>query len=85
MGFVKLTLTADDRVVRKAKKWAHSRKTSISALFRGYMERLVEQEKDEEGLGPLTRQAMGLARMPQDKTDRQLIEEALTEKFGRRR
>ena len=85
MSFVKLTLTADDRVVRKAKKWAHSRKTCISALFRVYMVRLVEQEKDADGLGPLTRQAMGLARLPQDKTDRTLMEEALMAKYGRGR
>ena len=84
MATVKLTLSADEKVVRKARQLARKNKTSISAMF----SRLVlamskhEEMRPEEELGPLTRQALGMVKLPPGKTDRELLEEALMEKYG---
>jgi len=40
---------------------------------------------DKKRLGPLTRKATGIVKLPPGKTDRELLEEALVEKHGGRR
>ncbi len=37
---------------------------------------------NEEALGPLTRKALGLAKLPPGKSYREILEEALLEKYG---
>lgn len=84
MAHVKLTLSADEKVIRKARQLARRNKTSISAMF----SRLVlavsarEQMPSAAELGPLTRKALGLAKLPPGKSDREIIEESLMEKHG---
>lgn len=79
----KLTLSADREVIDKAKRLAAERGTSVSAMFSEYVTREAERAgKSQRELGPITRQALGLVKLPPDKTDRHLLEEALAEKFG---
>ena len=85
MTTVKLTLSADGNIVRKFKRYAKGRNTSVSALVGKYMASQVESEKEDldlDKLPPLTRSALGIAKLPEGKTDRELLEEALMEKFG---
>jgi len=79
----KLTLSADKDVIQKAKQLAQERGTSVSAMFSRFVES-VATGADPKRLkpGPMTRKAIGLAKLPSNKTDRQLIEEALAERFG---
>jgi hypothetical protein len=87
MATVKLTLSADEKVVREARRLARKNRTSISAMF----SRLVlavskrEEVKSDEELGPLTSKALGLAKLPPGKSDREFLEEALLEKYGFKR
>jgi len=45
---------------------------------------MAERESDKRPLGPLTRKATGVITIPKGKSDRQLIEDALSEKYGTR-
>lgn len=82
----KLTLSADEQVIKKAKKLAAERGTSVSAMFSAYVQSLDREDRDfRKSLPPLTRKAYGLVKLkPEDrgKTYRQLRDEALAEKYG---
>ena len=79
----KLTLTADASIIAAAKRLAAARNTSVSALF----SRLIESMQAEQGaanadLGLLTQRASGLVTLPEGRSDRDLLADALTEKYG---
>lgn len=79
----KLTLTADASIIDAAKRLAAARNTSVSALF----SRLIESMQAEQGaanadLGLLTQRASGLVSLPEGRSDRELLADALTEKYG---
>jgi len=78
----KLTLNADKRVIEKAKRLAEDRGTSVSAMFSQFVDSIDSQSAQAQRIAPLTRKAIGLAKLPKNKTDRQLIEEALAERYG---
>ena len=54
----KLTLRIDDAVIRKAKKIASKRGTSVSRIFSDYISE-VDDNQDLEGLGEITRSMVG--------------------------
>ena len=84
MSTVKLTLSADSRVIRQARQLADESHTSISALFSRLILALARRRRGksrEEELGPLTQKAMRLNRRPARRGDRELLEEALAEKY----
>jgi hypothetical protein len=80
----KLTLSADEDVIRKARQLARKNKTSISAMFSRLVLAMSKREEPtgEEPLGPLTRKALGLAKLPAGKPYREVLEEALMEEYG---
>jgi hypothetical protein len=77
----KLTLSADPKIIDRAKKIAQKRGTSVSSMFSHYI-RSMDDQTTTPSPGPRTRQASGLIRLPSGRSDRQLIEEALSERFG---
>ena len=81
MATTKLTLSADEKLIERAKKLAKQQGTSLSAMFVRYLEALLQQQKEEYKISPLVKQMTGLAKAPEGKTDRELIEEALAEKY----
>ena len=78
----KLTLTADKEVVKKIKRVAREQGTSVSAMFDRFARAVSASPKKPREVGPLTRKASGLIKYSGKKSDRQLIEEALAEKYG---
>lgn len=78
----KLTLSADREVVKKVKRLAREQGTSVSAIFDRFARAVTSPPKKPHKIGPLTRKATGMIRLPKGKTDRELIEEALLEKYG---
>jgi cytidylate kinase len=84
MPTVKLTLSADEKVIRKARRLARKNNTSISAMFSRLV--IAMSKRDEHGrkgeLGPLTRKALGLVKLSRGKSDKELLEEALMQKYG---
>jgi hypothetical protein len=85
MPMTKLTLSADRELIKQAKKLAKREGTSLSSMFARYLEAILKRhrrETEKRPPGPLTRKATGLARVPAGKTDRQLLEDALAERYG---
>ena len=81
----KLTLELDEADTRLAEELASSEGVSVSALIvkllRGAATaRRRRMERDK--LPPLTRKALGLIKLPKGKTERELLDEALAEKYG---
>lgn len=80
---VKLTLSANRGVVADAKRLAESRHTSVSALFSRFVEGLKQVERgNTERLGPITRCAAGLVRLPAKVSKKDLIADALGGKYA---
>ena len=81
----KLTLSADEEIIKMARKLAEREGVSISSLFAGFIRARVQQAFPPRiKLGPLTRQALAISRrsgLP-GKSDREAIEESLAEKYG---
>ncbi|MCY2927134.1 MAG: DUF6364 family protein [Planctomycetota bacterium] len=78
----KLTLSMKDDVIKRAKWLAKQRGTSVSAMVSEYVVGATQARRKPFKVGPITRKATGLVRLPSDKSDRDLITEALMEKYG---
>ncbi len=82
MSRVKLTLSAEEELVALAKRLAKSRRMTVSALFAQVIRALDRvRTADPTDLGPITKQASGLVPQHSHRSDRELIEEALEEKY----
>ena len=79
---IKLTLSADPKVVAKAKRLAVQQQTSVSAIFGRFVDSVTAGASGDRPLGPLTREATGLIALPRGRSDRQLVQDALLEKYG---
>lgn len=84
MGMTKLTLSVEKELVEEAKKAAKREGTSLSSMFGRFLEAVLRGRRTKERPGPVTRKASGLVRLPGGKSDRELLEEALEEKYGHR-
>ena len=84
MAVKKLTLSAPEEVIAETKLIAAKKKTSVSALFVRLF-RAMDRELDSEGaLGPITLRASGMVKLPTDGAEREVLEDALAEKYGLR-
>jgi len=79
----KLTLSADQEVIEKAKRLAAERGTSVSAMFSRYIDSMTGSQRPRRKPAPITNRLRGLAKVSAEKTDRELYEAAIREK-GRR-
>ena len=80
----KLTLTAESDVINKAKQLAEQRGTSVSAMFSDLVKTMARSDDMiDRPLPPITRRLAGIVKLPPDKPYRELIEEALWERYGR--
>lgn len=95
----KLTLSMDPRDIRAARRIADAHRTSISDLFRRLIRAMSPAPATEttrrssggtsdggsEGpLPPATERLSGIIAAPADRSDRELIEEAILEEHGER-
>lgn len=78
----KLTLSADDKVIKQAKRFAAENHTSVSAMFERFVQAVVRRRGPRKRLGAITRKATGVIALPESKSDRRMVEEALGEKYG---
>ena len=86
MSTVKLTLSADKDLVVEAKTFAAQRKTGVSAMVSGFLRSLSRFEgAAPASLGPITRRASGIVKLPPGRSDKDVIGEALTAKYGKTR
>ena len=83
MAMTKLTLSAETDLIADAKQWASSHRTSVSGMFARFLRSIEQIERDESAqIGPLTRQATGLLNVPKNRSDQELLEDALFDRHG---
>ena len=84
MGTMKLTLSAPEDVIRDAKRIAAENKTSVSAMFTRFLSAVAQPDVERDtALGPVTLEATGIVRLPRKRTERQLLEDALEDKYSK--
>jgi hypothetical protein len=78
----KLTLTIEQSVIEKAKRYARERERSLSDLIENYLIALTnENAMDEENVSPTIAQLRGSFKMPKDFDYKKVLTESLTKKF----
>jgi hypothetical protein len=81
MAMTKLTLSAEADLIVDAKRWASSRRTSVSGMFARFLRSIEQIERDPSApIAPLTRQATGLLNFQRNRSDQELVEDALSDK-----
>ena len=53
-----ITLSADEKLIKKAREYAHKHGTTLNQLIRDYMERLTGHMSPEEAMKEFTRIAL---------------------------
>ncbi|MBI4718447.1 MAG: hypothetical protein HY763_11620 [Planctomycetes bacterium] len=77
----KLTLSAEEDVIRGAKRLARANRTSVSAMFNRLIRFMCRRREGEpETPGPLTLKASGVAALPKGREERAVLEDALLER-----
>lgn len=78
----KLTLSVEEAVVAKAKKIARTNKTSVSAVFSQFILSADARRTRGGRIGPLTRKLTGIVKLPRNKDYKDLLTDALMDKYG---
>lgn len=83
MAMVKLTLSANADLIADAKVVATRRKTSLSAMVSEFLRSVSRPEGHaSSALGPITRRASGIVRLPPGCSDKDLLADALAARHG---
>lgn len=80
----KLTLSMDEEVVATAKRIARRHKQSVSAMFSNVVKAMAAQEEPATGDAPpdsITARLTGIVRLPEGRSDRELVTEALVDRY----
>jgi hypothetical protein len=85
MRMTKLTLSADKDLIQEAKRLADREGTSLSSMFSRFLRAILRSRRGTEEPGPVTGKATGLVKLPPNKTDRELLQDALSERYGLKR
>jgi hypothetical protein len=78
----KLTLSIDEKVVEKAKQIADANHTSVSAMFSQFVHSMAAPRGRPARIGPLTRKLSGIVKLPPNKGYKELLADALADKYG---
>lgn len=78
----KLTLTMEESVIERAKKYAGKRKRSLSDLVENYLKALTSGErKEEEKLTPTVKSLRGSFNLPKNFNYKKELTDRLSEKY----
>ena len=77
----KLTLNAEPEVIAEAHRLAELRGTSVSAMFSRIVRLLSQRDNQRPRMSSGVRKATGLIQIPEGKSDREVLDEALAEKY----
>jgi len=83
----KLTLSADEKVIAQAKRLAARQHTSVSAMFARFVASSSRKDSapQEVPSDSIAARVTGAIRLPKGKSDRDVLTEALMEKYGIKR
>jgi Family of unknown function (DUF6364) len=84
MAAIALTLAIEEETIRKAEQVASTNGTDLQTMVGRYLEALASASKgfDESSLPPITRSALGLFKDIPNKSYKELLTDALVEKYG---
>ena len=77
----KLTLTMDDRIIKKAKTYAGKKHTSLSRLIENYFKLIVRDEPGGEAPTPLVQKLSGVLKIRQGEDMREEYTDYLMRKY----
>ena len=78
----KLTLTIEQSVIEKAKKYAKNKERSLSDLIENYLKALTTEEiSKQDELSPTVKSLKGSFKIPEDFDYKKELSERLTEKY----
>lgn len=78
----KLTLTIDQSVIERAKKYARQKERSLSDLIENYLKALTTEEiSKQDELSPTVKSLKGSFKIPEDFDYKKELSERLTEKY----
>jgi hypothetical protein len=77
----KLTLTLDDKVIKRAKKYARTKGRSVSELVESYFKSLTEASAEPDELTPSVKSLMGSFKAPKDFDYKKVLREEKQRKF----
>ena len=79
----KLTLTIEQSVIEKAKRYARNRERSLSDLIENYLKALTNEDdpKTENELSPTLKSLKGSFKMPKDFDYKKELTDRLSEKY----
>lgn len=78
----KLTLTIDQSVIERAKKYARQKERSLSDLIENYLKALTTEEiSKQDELSPTVKSLKGSFKMPKDFDYKKELSDRLTEKY----
>jgi len=79
----KLTLTADSEIIAKAKELAAESNSSVSSMFSRFIASISRKPRRKEkfDVAPITQRATGLLTLERHADERELLEDALLEKY----
>jgi hypothetical protein len=78
----KLTLSIKEEIAGQAKKMASERNTSVSAMFSQWIQAVASGSKKKISLGRITRQVSGVIQLPDGKSEKDILADALKDKYG---
>ena len=77
-----INVAIDPEVMRRAERVAALRKTTVPEMLAVALQAIGDMDFDLDSLPPLTRSAVGIARGLPDRPYKELLVEALLEKYG---
>jgi hypothetical protein len=78
----KLTITIDENVIEKAKKYAKSKKNSLSKIIENYLKTLVNEDKKETTeLSPIVKSLKGSFKADKDFDYKKELTKRLSDKY----
>tara|TARA_R110002049_G_scaffold154302_1_gene318762 strand:+ start:1869 stop:2120 length:252 start_codon:yes stop_codon:yes gene_type:complete len=79
----KLTLTIEQEVIERAKRFAKKQNRSLSDIIENYLKILTKEEKKEpeEKLSPITSSLKGTFKMPKDMDYKKDLKKRLEDKY----
>ena len=79
----RVTLEISEEVLARARERAAGQNTTVEAMVEGFLRAIAGVPFRKDDLPPITRSAVGILKGLPDRPFKELLEEALEEKYGR--
>jgi hypothetical protein len=79
----KLTLSIDNQVINKAKRYAKDSGRSLSDLIESYLSNITSSDKDDFTISPKVKALMGSFKVPADFDYKTELSKNLSEKYSK--